>query len=183
MEVIIIEQNRSDRFLMRYFLEEMDSVTKIQESHHISEVIAYLTGKNDASSASRIILMFGENIGIGRGASFLSMIAKKFPALDTYRVLLGETTYNSRLAQIHPEIHDYMEKKMELDDFGREINQVILRAQRRAAAPVMASIFPTISSESPRHHQNRERKKSSKKQLFPTCVFRLFSGGASYQRR
>lgn len=179
MEVILIDQNRSDSFLLKFFLDEMDFITEIHEFEDYGKALDYLAEKEETNFQGQLTVLCTEDIRKNRGADFLIFISEEFSALNMYRILTGEDKQTARLLLHSGKIDEYLEKKIELDDFGIETNRVLLSAKKTTQVPKIASLFGGMkdqlkSSKSPIHPSTIEATFQIKN-IIPTCVSRLFA--------
>ncbi len=179
MEVILIDQNRSDSFLLKFFLDEMDFVSDVHEFHDYGKALTYLNEKDQSRFQGQLTILCTEDIRKNRGADFLAFISSEYPELTMYRILTGENNQSTQLLLQSRQIDDYLEKKIELDDFGIETNRVMLKANKRIQIPRMASFIGAMdrldkhgeTSVKPPEEESTFQIKS----IIPTCVFRLFA--------
>lgn len=179
MEVILIDQNRSDSFLLKFFLDEMDFVSDVQEFQDYGKALTYLNEKDQGPFQGQLTILCTEDIRKNRGADFLAFISAEYPGLNMCRILTGEDNTSAQLLLQSRQIDAYLEKKIELDDFGLETNRVMLKANRNFQIPRMASFIGAM--DRPNKHAATSMKPSEEestfriKSIIPTCVFRLFA--------
>lgn len=179
MEVILIDQNRSDSFLLKFFLDEIDFITGLHEFEDYGKALAYLNEKSENQFQGQMTILCTEDIRKNRGADFLAFISEEYPKLNIYRILTGEDSHSARLLLHSRQIDDYLEKKIELDDFGIETNRVMLKANRWLQFPRIASFIGSM--DRPNKHTvtsvepSADEPKFQIKSIIPTCVFRLFA--------
>lgn len=178
MEVILIDQNRSDSFLLKFFLDEISYITDIHEFGEYGEALAFLSERNEQSFQGEFIVLCTEDIRKKRGADFLAFIASEFSELTMYRVLTGEDSQSASLLLRSGKIDAYLEKKIELDDFGVETNRVVLEARKSLQAPEL-SYMPVDLKDLDKPDRSTQPSTIQPgfhlKNIIPTCVFRLFA--------
>lgn len=178
MEVILIDQNRSDSFLLKFFLDEMDFITAVHEFDDYSKVLTYLDEKNQSQFQGKLTILCTEDIRQKRGADFLAFISEEYVGLNMYRILTGEDNQSAQSLLRSRQIDDYLEKKIELDDFGIETNRVMLKANRKFQVLRVASFIRTMDRSMHTETSVKPSKEVSifqLKSIIPTCVFRLFA--------
>lgn len=178
MEVILIDQNRSDSFLLKFFLDEMDFISDLHEFDDYGKVLTYLNEKNQSQYKGQLTILCTEDIRKKRGADFLAFVSEEYSNLNMYRILMGEDNQSAQLLLQARRVDDYLEKKIELDDFGIETNRVMMKARRKAQVPRIASFIAPMNRPLPAETSDKPSVSEPVfqiKSIIPTCVFRLFA--------
>lgn len=133
MEVLIIDHNKGDRFLIRYLLENQPGISTSHEFRSRQEATRYLLSKPENDSSEQILILCNERLGLTDGLEALRKIKTECSHLDLFTVLMQEDARRSHRLMSQNIADEFMEKKVELHDFGEELGRIVVAARNRSS--------------------------------------------------